>query len=648
MPYIFETVTFHGGITMYIHNEATTAMRTCCRAFAKFSAISALALIAHGAAAPTAHGSENVIRSHGISTFGNLKYAADFERLEYVNPDAPKGGEISIWGFGTFDSMNPYSQKGRAGTLSSIFFESMLAGTADEVDAAYGLLAESIEYPEDRSWTVYNLRPEARFSDGSPVTAEDVKFSYEILLEQGLPSYRAQLSKVVESVAIENPQRIKFVFKTLESTRDYPESIGGIPIFSKAWFEATGATLDETRMEPAVGSGPYVLDSLDVNRRIVYRRNPNYWGNELPINVGRNNFDRIRVEYYADSVSAFEGFKAGSYTFRNENHSKTWASEYNFSAIDNGWVVRETLPDGGIASGQGFVINLRQPKFQDPKVRKAIGLMFNFEWSNKTLFYDLYARIHSFWENSDLAATGMPGADELELLEPLRGQIPDSVFAESAAMAPASGLRQLDRANLGKATELLEAAGWTVDSNGKLRNGQGELFNIEFLESSPAFDRIVLPFIENLKRLGIEAIYNRVDYAQNTERTRNHDYDIITDSLGGSYVPGTGLRQYFGSETADSSIFNSAGLKDPAVDILIDHVLGAKSQEDLNTAVKALDRVLRALNFWIPQWYKDVHTVAYYDMFEHPETIPPLSLGHLDFWWFNAEKAEALKAAGAF
>ncbi|MDE0113098.1 MAG: extracellular solute-binding protein, partial [Albidovulum sp.] len=532
--------------------------------------------------------------------------------------------------------------------LSSIFFESMLSGTADEVDASYGLVAETIEYPNDRSWTVYNLRPEARFSDGSPVTAEDVKFSYEILLEQGLPSYRAQLAKVVESVTIENPHRIKFVFKTMESTRDYPEMIGGIPIFSKAWFESSGARLDETRMEPAVGSGPYVLDSLDVNRRIVYRRNPDYWGNELPINVGRNNFDAIRVEYYADTVSAFEGFKAGSYTFRSENHSKTWASEYNFTAIDNGWVVREVLPDGDIASGQGFVINLRRPQFQDPRVREAIGLMFNFEWSNKTLFYDLYARIHSFWENSDLAATGMPDEAELELLEPLRGQIPESVFTEPAVMAPESGIRQTDRANLRRATQLLEEAGWTIGNDGMLRNGQGESLKIEFLESSPAFDRIVLPFVENLKRLGIEAVYNRVDYAQYTERTRNHDFDIITDSLGGSYVPGSGLRQYFGSETADTSVFNTAGLKDSAVDELIDHVLAAESQSELETSVRALDRVLRSLRFWVPQWYKDVYTVAYYDMFEHPESIPRLSLGHLDFWWFNKEKAEALESAGAF
>ncbi|MCY4460403.1 MAG: extracellular solute-binding protein [Albidovulum sp.] len=619
------------------------------KALASISAISFLAWLPLAAVSSAASESEAVIHSHGISTFGNLKYAEDFDHLNYVNPDAPKGGEIAIWGFGTFDSMNPYSRKGRAGSLSSIFFESMLTGTADEVDASYGLLAESIEYPNDRSWTAYNLRPEAKFSDGSPLTADDVLFSYEILLEQGLPSYRAQLAKVVESVAIESPHRIKFTFNTAESTRDYPDMIGGIPIFSRAWFEANEARLDESRLDPALGSGPYVLDSLDINRRIVYRRNPDYWGSDLPINVGRNNFDSIRVEYYADTVSAFEGFKAGSYTFRSENLSKSWATEYNFDALDKGHVIRKTLPDGGIASGQSFVMNLRRPQFQDPRVREAIGLMFNFEWSNKTLFYDLYARIHSFWENSYLAATGLPGADELELLEPLRGQIPDEVFAEPAVMSPASGIRQTDRANLRKASELLEAAGWTVDGDGVLRNAEGESLRVEFLESSPAFDRIILPFVENLKRLGIEAIHSRVDYAQYTERTRNHDFDIITDSLGGNYVPGTGLRQFFGSETADTSVFNTAGLKDPAVDTLIDHVLAAKSQEELNTAVRALDRVLRALRFWIPQWYKNVHTVAYYNIFEHPdpEKMPPLALGNLDFWWYNEEKAESLRAAGA-
>ena len=597
-------------------------------------------------AAAGASADEHVIKAHGISTFGDLKYPPDFEHLEYVNPYAPRGGEISIWAPGTFDSMNPYTRKGRAGALSSIFFESLLTGTADEVSGNYGLLAESLEYPEDRSWVVFNMRPEARFSDGTPVTAEDVEFTYELFLAEGLFSFRSELGKAVKAVEVETRHRIRFTFNTDESPREYPSLVGSLPIMSEAWFERTGAKLDESRMEPAVGSSPYILETVEPNRRLVYMRNPNYWGDHLPINRGRQNFERIRIEYFADSSAAFEGFKAGVYTFRSENSSKTWATGYNFDAIENGWAVKTTFDTGSPASGQSFLFNLRREKFQDVRVREAVALMFNFEWSNETLFYGLYDRINSFWENSFLAATGLPGDEELKYLEPIRDLIPESVFTEPAVMAPVSGERQLDRSNLRKASALLDEAGWTVGDDGLRQNAAGEKLQIEFIESSPAFDRVLNPFVENLKRLGIDAVYNRIDPAQMTDRERNHDFDVITSSFSLGLEPSAGgLRQRFGSEYIDG-VFNDMGYANEGVDQLIDVIQEIDNSEDLKHAIRALDRILRAEKFWAPQWYRGFHTVAYYDIFDHPETIPPYSLGQLDFWWYDAQKAEALQEAG--
>ncbi|MDY6858166.1 MAG: extracellular solute-binding protein, partial [Pseudomonadota bacterium] len=519
----------------------------------------------------------------------------------------------------------------------------------DETSASYGLLAESLEYPEDRRWVIFNLRPEARFSDGSPLTAEDVVFSYELFRAKGLPSYRAVLARQVESAEVLGPHRVKFTFKEDVPTRDLPQMVGGLSIFSKADYEANGRDLEENSLEPFLGSGPYVLDELDVGKRAVYRRNPDYWGVDLPINIGRNNFDRIRREYYADYNAAFEGFKAGNYTFRDEASSKIWATGYDFPGVEKGWVKKAELPDGAIATGQAFLINLRRPQFQDPRVRQAIEMMFNFEWSNETLFYGIYSRVDSLWENSYLAAEGLPSPEELAILEPLAELLPEGVL-DGPPVSPtvSSASRQLDRGNLRAASALLDEAGWPVGDDGIRRNAAGETLRVEFLNDSQTFDRVINPYVENLRRLGVDARMERVDSAQATNRERSYDFDIITDHLAMGYVPGNGLKQYFGSETADTSVFNKMGLKSAAVDSLIDTVIGAESSEELIVAVKALDRVLRAERFRISQWYKDAYTVAYYDMYEHPDPLPPYALGHLDFWWYSAEKAEKLKAAGAF
>tara|TARA_B000000437_G_scaffold127182_1_gene92326 strand:- start:237 stop:2036 length:1800 start_codon:yes stop_codon:yes gene_type:complete len=595
-----------------------------------------------------AYGDNHIIKSHGISTFGELKYNSDFQHLDYVNPNAPKGGEVSIWAFGSFDSMHPYTTKGRSGSLSSIFFESLLTGTSDEIGSAYGLVAKSMEYPKDRSWVIFNIRPEAKFSDNTPLTAEDVMFSYKLLQEKGLPSFRAVIEKEIDTVEILGKHKIKFTFKKGIPTRDLPASAGSLPIFSKNYYEKSGADFEASTLTPGIGSGPYILDNLDVGQTINYKRNPEYWGANLPINIGRNNFDKIRVEYFADYNSAFEGFKGGSYTFRTEYMSKLWATGYDFPAIEKKWVTKKLLPSGDMAPGQSFIINLRKDKFKDIRVRKAIGLMFNFEWSNKTLFYDLYARINSFWENSDMAATGKPSKDELIILNSLKNTLPSGIIDSDVAEVSVSSTKQLDRKNLRMASKLLDDAGWEVGDDGLRKNKNGATLDIEILNDSQAFTRIIEPFIENLKSLGVNAVHTKIDNAQMTERERSFDFDIVTGNFPMSFTPGSGLKQYFGSETADVSIFNKAGIKSEVIDELIEVVMAAKTRDELKVAVKTLDRVLRSYYFWIPQWFKDVHTVAYYDYYEHPENLPPYDMGLLDFWWINNEKYNELKNEGAF
>ena len=595
-----------------------------------------------------AYSDNYIINSHGISTFGELKYEKNFKHLDYVNPNAPKGGEVSIWAFGSFDSMHPYTPKGRSGSLSSIFFESLLTGTSDEIGSSYGLIAESIEYPEDRSWVIFNMRPEARFSDGSKLTSEDVLFSYELLKEKGLPSFRAVIEKEIETVTILNDHKIKFEFKKGVPTRDLPASAGSLPIFSKSYYETNDIDFEASTLEPALGSGPYVLDKIDVGQTIVYKKNPNYWGSNLSINKGRNNFDKIRIEYFADYNSAFEGFKGGSYTFRTEYMSKLWATGYDFPAIEKKWVTKKLLPNGDMAPGQSFIINLRRDKFKDIRVRKAIGLMFNFEWSNKTLFYDLYARINSFWENSDMSAEGKPSKAETNILQSVESILPDNVIDSEVAQVSLSSTKQLDRKNLRMASKLLDEAGWEVSSDGLRKNSNGETLDVEILNDSQAFTRIIEPFIQNLISLGVNAKHTKIDNAQMTERERSFDFDIVTGNFPMSFTPGSGLKQYFGSETADVSIFNKAGIKSDAIDKLIEVVMSAKTRQGLKISVRALDRVLRSYYFWIPQWYKNVHTVAYYDFYEHPQNLPPYDMGLLDFWWMNEKKFSDLKEKGAF
>lgn len=601
-------------------------------------AVTATALFAQG----------ETIKAHGVSTFGELKYNADFKHFDYVNPDAPKGGEYSSWAFGTFDSLTPYILKGNAAAGATVFYDTLLTGNLEEPDASYGLLAESMEYPENREWVIFNMRPEARFRDGTPVTAHDVKFSYEILVEEGRPTFKTTFADF-QSVEVIDDHTIKFTFNPEGPLRELLMTAGGIPVFSKAYYE--NVDFAESSLEPPMGSGPFDLLDVDPGRMVAYKRRDDYWGKDLPVNIGQNNFDVIMFEYFADYTTAFEAFKGGAYAFREEFSSKVWGTGYDFPAIDAGHVIVETLPDGRPAGTQGFWFNLRRDKFADPRVREAIGMAFNFEWSNESLFYGLYDRTDSFWENSPtLQASGMPTEAELAILEPLREFFPETVFTEEAfSPAPSKAEDLADRRQLRRAGKLLEDAGWIVGDDG-IRYKDGVALQIEVLNDSPSFDRIINPYIENLKRLGIDASANRVDPAEAQEREKNFDYDIVTQRFSMSQTPGDELKQIFGSESADIvGSVNVAGLKNEGVDKLIRIIADAQSREELDVAVRALDRVLRSMHIWVPQWYKGVHNIAYLDVFGRPytDTPPPLSLGTSSIWWWDEDKAQALRDAGA-
>ena len=619
-----------------------------------WGAFAGLALImAAGAAVAQDAGGGDVIKAHGISTFGELQLPTDFAHLPYVNPDAPKGGELSRASVQSgFDSMNPFSVQGRAAAAASIMLESILTGTADEIGASYCLLCTTLEYPVDRSWVIFNLREDIRFSDGTPLTAEDVIFSYETFMTKGLQDFRTIFSQQVESAEALGPYRVKFNFKPGYPTRDLPQTVGGLSVFSKAHYLAKGMDLEQSSMEPFLGSGPYAPSKIDIGRSITYKRNPDYWGKDLPINQGQYNFDSLRYEYFAETNAAFEGFKAGLYTFRVESSAKQWAEQYNFPALEKGWVKKEALDNGNKASGQSFLFNLRRETWRDPRVRRAIGMMFNFEWSNQTLFFGSYTRIQSFWENSDLAASGAPSPEEVAVLKPLvdDGLLPASILTdEPASPAVSSAERQLDRRNLRAASALLDEAGWTPGPDGIRRNNAGIPLKLEYLEDDPQWERIIAPFIENLRALGVDAELNRIDEAQYEVRRRNpaFDFDMLGFFTPTDYFPGADLEQTFSSTTAMNSTYNLAGLQSPAVDRMIDIVKSATTKDEMTTAVKAMDRVLRLEDFRVPMWYKAQDWVAYYDIFEHPSPLPPHALGESSFWWYNAEKAEALKAAGA-
>lgn len=582
---------------------------------------------------------EAVIRAHGVSAFGDLKYPADFAAFDYVDVDAPKGGTFSTGGGpGTFDSLNPFILKGNAATLLGLTFDSLMDASADEPDSMYGLVASSIEYPEDRSWCAFELRPEARFADGTPITAEDVAFSFEIRRDKGHPSFRLQYAAVT-GVTVEGPHRVRFDFDPNAALRDMPMAVAGLQVLSKAWWSTRN--FEESNLEPILGSGPYAVETADPGRIIVVKRRDDYWGWELPVNRGRWNFERVSFEYFRDRSVSFEAFKSGKFLYQEEFWSKQWATGYDFPAVKRGDVILETLPDNRPSGTQGYWFNLRREKFADPRVRKAIAIAFDFEWSNRTLFYDLYTRTDSFFEGGPMEATGAPTPGEAALLEKLASDLPEDLIEDvfgPAYVPPTTDGSGRNRRGLREAAQLLDEAGWTV-VDGKRRNAKGELLEIEFIDNSSAFERITVPYIRNLERIGITARSRVVDPAQYRQMMKDFDYDITTARKIMSLTPGVELRDYFHSSSANSpDSDNTAGVSNAAVDKLVEIVERAESREQLADAVRALDRLLRAMHIWVPQWSKASHHIAYWDVFGRPADKAAYSVGAVDTWWRDPQK----------
>ncbi|PTQ73392.1 extracellular solute-binding protein [Celeribacter persicus] len=613
--------------------------------FLKFLPV--LAVLAMGSGGASA---EETITSSWYSEWNEAKYAEPFDHLDYVNPDAPKGGKISIGTVGTFDSMNPFSTlSGTPAALSSSMYERLMTSTADEYKAvSYCLLCTTLEYPESKDWVIFHLRDDVTFSDGTPMTAEDVVYTHNKMIAEATPSWRAGVSAMIEKVEALDEHTVKFTFQPDIPRNGLIDQAGASIVMKKAWFEETGARLDERRYETSPGTGAYMLAGYDPGQWVEYKRNPDYWGNDHPFNKGRNNLDTIRVVYFGDTIAAFEAFKAGDITFRQESSSLQWATGYDFPALDKGWVKKETLHNGAMPPSYGLLFNLRREKFQDRNVRLALGLMYNFTWTNETLQYGLFTQRTSMWQAPGLMAEGLPEGDELKVLEGVRDDLPEAIFTEEAFVPHTSGERSLDRKNMRKAITLLAEAGYTPGSDGKMRNAEGKVLSVEFLESNPSFDRIIKPYIENLNALGVDATYNRIDPNQFQARSQSFDYDMVYDGYVNGFEEGSSFLQKYGCESVDD-VFNPAGYCNPAIETIGNELMKVKTYDEMSAMVRAADRIMRYDYFIVPAHMNDSYWVAYYDMYEHPgeDKMPPLALGYLDFWWVDADKEAALRSAGA-
>jgi microcin C transport system substrate-binding protein len=580
--------------------------------------------------------------AHGLAMHGDLKYGRDFKHLDYVVPSAPKGGTMNNWALGAFDSFNPFIVKGETAAGVSLIYDSLMMHTADEPFSVYGLLAESIETPPDRSWVTFRLRPEARWHDGMPVTADDVIWTFETLRSKGQPHYRAYYAGVERTERIDE-RTVKFAFKP-GVNRELPLILGDLNVLPKHYWESR--EFDKTSLDPPLGSGPYRVARFEAGRFVEYERVPDYWGAELPINAGRWNFDRIVFTYFRDSNVATEAFKAGTYDYRLENASKTWATQYDIPAVKDGRIVKRTAPHDRPQGMQAFAFNARRSMFQDPLVRQALGLAFDFEWSNKNLFHGQYTRNRSYFDNSELAATGVPSGAELALLEPFRDRLPAEVFTREYNPPTTDGSGR-NRENLRQAVELLAKAGWTIDKATKLlAHAQHGPMRFEALLYDPQFERIVLPFKKNLERLGITVEVRVVDTAQYTRRLDDFDFDMVVVRFPVTSSPGNELRGYWGSEFADQKgSSNVIGIEDPVVDSLIEAIIAAPDRQALVARVRALDRVLQWGHWVIPHYYIAYDRLAYWNKFGMPEVIPDQGVQVLDTWWVDPDKAATLKQA---
>ncbi|MEH2550284.1 microcin C transport system substrate-binding protein [Bradyrhizobium sp. AZCC 2262] len=592
---------------------------------------------------------------HGMSVFGDLKYPADFHHFDYVNLAAPKGGLFSTiptsrlnnQSFYTFNSLNAFILKGEGACGMELTFATLMARAGDEPDAVYGQVAKSVQISPDKLTYRFTLRPEARFHDGSRLTAHDAAFSISILKEKGHPLVVTQLRDMVKAEARDDATLV--VTFAEKRARDVPLYVATLPIFSKAYY-ATRA-FDETTLDTPLGSGPYRVGRFEANRYIEFDRVKDWWGADLPVSRGLFNFDTVRLEFYRDRDVAFEGFTGKNYLYREEFTARIWATRYDFPAIKDGRVKREVVPDQAPAGAQGWFMNTRRKQFKDPRVREALIYAFDFEWTNKTVMYSAYARTISPFQNSDMVASGPPSPEELKLLEPFRGKVPDEVFGEPFVPPVSDGSGQ-DRALLRKASQLLTDAGLVVKDRKRLLP-DGDVFTIEFLLDEPSFQPHHAAFLKNLGTLGIEATLRLVDAVQYRARVEDFDFDMTTERLPISATPGDSIRPTFSAQAAATKgSYNLAGIADPVIDALLEKILAVDTRAELTVACRAFDRVFRAGRYWVPHWYRATHPLAYWDVFDHPKTLPRYqmesyssSVGERILWWYDANKAAKLEQA---
>ena len=617
---------FFSGAQCYADFEAKTIIIMKSDLFRSFTTLSLLLALA------IAGGSAHAVSSMAMGY--TPKYAENFKHFDYVNPDAPKGGKLTLSGFGTFDSLNPFLLKGiSASALGQLVFESLLEKSLDEPFSEYGLLADDFSLAEDQLSVTFHLNPKARFSNGKPVLAEDVKFSFDTLMSKAAhPQYRIYYGDV-ESAEVLDERTVRFNFK-----RKNPELhliIGEIAIFSKDWLQGK-AFKDTSEIKP-VSSGPYVVDSYQTGKNITYRYNPDYWAKDLPVRKGMYNFDTVVVKYYKDTTIALEAFKAGEFDFFLENHSKRWARDHVGPKYDSGEIIKTELKHHNNAGMQGFAINTRREKFKDVRVRRALTLAFDFAWSNKQLFYGQYVRAYSYFSNSELAATGLPQGEELALLEQYRDQLPEEVFT-TQWRPPESEAKGALRKNLLRARDLLAEAGWRI-KDGKLVNANGEVLEINVLLIQKGFERIFAPYAKNLAKLGIKVNYRTVDASLYQHRVETFDFDMMVTSFPASMSPGNELRNMYSSEAAKTEgSRNLPGISDPVVDALIDRVINSKNRHDLVIATRALDRVLVHGEYLVPNWFINTHRIAYRNIFGIPKTLPLYYEAEswlLKAWWIR-------------
>lgn len=576
--------------------------------------------------------------AYGLSMYGHLKYGPDFTHFDYVNPNAPKGGTVRFADIGTYDNLNPFILEGTGAAGISSVFDNLTVASRDEPFSQYGLVAKTIETPPDRSWVIFTLRPEARFHDGHPITADDVVFSFNILIKKGHPFYRFYYGSVAKVEKL-GRLKVKFTFKKGDN-RELPLILGGLPVLPAHYWK--GKDFAETTLTPPLGSGPYRIKKLEPGRSITYERVKDYWAANLPVMKGQDNFDIIHYDYFRDATVAIEALKKGVYDIRQENNSKDWATAYDSPAVRAGLLVKKLFPNHSPTGMQGFIFNTRRPMFRDRKVRWALAHAFDFEWSNRNLFYNAYTRTKSYFSNSELASRGLPSPGELAVLEPYRGRIPNEVFTKEYE-PPVGGTNKRLRANLLKALKLLKEAGWVV-RDGKLVNAKsGKQMRFEVLLVQPAFERVIGPFIYNLRRLGIAATMRTVDTSQYRNRLDNFDFDMIVGGWGESLSPGNEQRTYWNSRNADiKGGQNYAGIKNPVVDQLVEKLIASPNRKALVTRTRALDRVLLWGHYVITNWHITADRFVFWNKFGWPKTIP-LRGTSVDTWWFDPVKAAAVE-----